>query len=133
MIEIKDTDLPITVAEKIINGTKAYDDASPLAKALYKTITGKDNPVMDMFNIDEIREIANYLLIYANIHDDNDYGVTREYADCEEHTERPIYISDTGKIVQEDENGCLNLTRENAVYRRVMGVKGIKNVKDETF
>ena len=40
MIEINDTDLPITVAEKIISGTKPYVyGATPLTKAVVKAIT----------------------------------------------------------------------------------------------
>ena len=50
MIEINDTDLPITVAEKIITGTKPY------VTALKVTI--------DMFSVDEIKEIADYLMLY---------------------------------------------------------------------
>lgn len=39
MIEIKDTNLPIAVAEKIITGTKPYN-ATPLTKAIAKAVTG---------------------------------------------------------------------------------------------
>lgn len=73
MIEIKDTDMPITVAEKIINGTKNYDNASPMAKAFYKAITGKEDPVTDMYSLNDIKEIADYLMIYVNTHKNDDY------------------------------------------------------------
>ena len=59
MIEINDTDLPITVAEKIINGTKPY------VAALAVTI--------DMFSVDEIKEIATYLMVYYESHKETKY------------------------------------------------------------
>ena len=162
MIEITDNDMPITVAEKIINGTKSFD-ASPVAKAIHKALTGNDNPVMDMFSLNDIKEIADYLMIYVNTHKDDDYedGIEENeekncidcdnmYTDkngyycckkincCNNHNEwipkqKSTYVSDTGRIVQEDENGCLNLVRETAKYQRVMGIKGVKDAKDETF
>ena len=68
MIEIKDTDLPITVAEKIITGTKPYN-ATLLTKAVAKALTGdeKAGDTVDMFDLNEIKEIADYLMVhYAN-------------------------------------------------------------------
>ena len=73
MIEIKDTDLPITVAEKIITGMKPYV-ATPLTKAVVKAITGSDSDsekidmFSDMFSVDEIKEIATYLMVYYESH-----------------------------------------------------------------
>ena len=65
MIEINDTDLPITVAEKIITGTKPYV-ATPLTKAVVKAITGSETAsnTVDMFDLEEIKEIADYLMVY---------------------------------------------------------------------
>ena len=65
MIEIKDTDLPITVAEKIITGTKQYN-ATPLTKAVVKALTGdeKAGDTVDMFDLLEIKEIADHLMTY---------------------------------------------------------------------
>jgi hypothetical protein len=65
MIEINDTDLPITVAEKIITGTKPYV-ATPMVKALAKAITGSEtaSDIVDMFGLEEIKEIADYLMVY---------------------------------------------------------------------
>lgn len=63
MIVINDKDLPITVAEKIVSATKTYD-ASPMLKALTKAITNEDESKEDMFTLDEIKEIADYLMIY---------------------------------------------------------------------
>ena len=73
MIEINDTDLPITVAEKIITGTKHYT-ATPLTKAVVKAITGNESDIetidmfSDMFSVDEIKEIADYLMVYYESH-----------------------------------------------------------------
>lgn len=71
MIEIADNDLPITVAEKIINGTKPYYP-SPAMKSITKAITGVDCDTQDMFNLEEIKEIADYLMVYYNNHSDGD-------------------------------------------------------------
>ena len=49
MIEIRDIDLPITVAEKLITGTR-------------KSILGFS---ADQFDKYELEEIANYLLVYV--------------------------------------------------------------------
>lgn len=69
MIEIYDTDLPITVADKIITGTKPYV-ATLLTKAIAKAITGSETAAksIDMFDIDEIKEIADYLMVYYESH-----------------------------------------------------------------
>ena len=73
MIQIEDTDLPITVAEKIIKGTKP-NNPTPLMKALAKGITGNEHAgeTIDMFDLEEIKEIADYLLVYYNSHKDGD-------------------------------------------------------------
>lgn len=55
MITINDDDLPITVAEKIVRGTWENEII---------TILGKKKP--DMFNVDDIKEIADYLMVYYN-------------------------------------------------------------------
>lgn len=69
MIEINDTDLPITAAEKIITGTKPYV-ATPLTKAVVKAITGSDTAgdTVDMFSLEEIKEISDYLMVYYESH-----------------------------------------------------------------
>ena len=74
MIEIKDTDLPITAAEKIITGTKPYG-ATPLTKAVVKVITGNESDIetIDMFSVDEIKEIADYLMVYYESHKEAKY------------------------------------------------------------
>lgn len=69
MIEIHDTDLPITVANKIITGTKPCV-AMPLTRAIAKAITGSEAAAesIDMFDMDEIKEIADYLMVYYESH-----------------------------------------------------------------
>ena len=73
MIEIYDTDLPITVADKIITGTKPFV-AMPLTRAIAKAITGSETAAesTDMFDIDEIKEIADYLMVYYESHKGGD-------------------------------------------------------------
>lgn len=73
MIEIKDNDMPITVAEKIITGTKPYNP-TPLMRAMGKAITGSDTAcdTLDMFDLEEIKEIADYLMMYYESHKDGD-------------------------------------------------------------
>lgn len=73
MIRIEDDDLPITAAQKIIRGVKP-NNATPAVKALTKAITGSDEAAetMDMFSIEEIKEIADYLMVYYNAHPSGD-------------------------------------------------------------
>lgn len=65
MIQINDNDLPITVAEKLVNGTK-FCSYGPLAKAVAKAVCGdeKIEDLMDMFTLEELKEIADYLIVY---------------------------------------------------------------------
>lgn len=67
MITISDYDLPITVAEKIITGTKPYSP-TPFMKKLIESVNGDEHleNTQDMFSLEEIREIAEYLLTYYN-------------------------------------------------------------------
>ena len=58
MINIEDNDLPITVAQKIISGTRPYTP-TPIEKAFFVEET------VDMFSVAEIKEIAEYLLCYC--------------------------------------------------------------------
>ena len=74
MIQIDDYDLPIRVAEKIIGGTKEVP-ASMLDKAAYKAFTGKEigeTVSKDMFDLEEIKEIADYLMVYYQVHKNGD-------------------------------------------------------------
>ena len=71
MIQIEDNDLPITAAEKIIRGTKLYNP-TPIMKAMSKAITGEDSNTQDMFSQEEIKEIADYLMVYYDSHEAGD-------------------------------------------------------------
>ena len=79
MIQIDDYDLPITAAQKIITGTR-QSTASELAKTVAKCFTGIDSAgdTEDMFTLDEIKEIADYLHVYCDTHKNGDRS--------EEHT-----------------------------------------------
>lgn len=69
MIQINDNDLPIMVAEKIINGTKPYNPTD-----FMKAMTGNEHSsdTQDMFDIEEIKEIADYLMVYYQSHQNGD-------------------------------------------------------------
>lgn len=70
MIQIDDYDLPIQVAEKIIAGTKDVP-----ASALDKMFAGKqigETVSRDMFDLEEIKEIADYLIVYCQAHINGD-------------------------------------------------------------
>ncbi len=73
MFTVEDNDLPITVAEKIIKGTKPYSP-TPMMKTLAKAITGDEHSAdkQDMFSLEEVKEIADYLMCYWNNHQDGD-------------------------------------------------------------
>jgi len=73
MIQINDNDLPITAAEKIINGTKPYNTPDYM-KAIVKAVTGDEHSsdTQDMFELDEIKEIADYLMVYYEAHENGD-------------------------------------------------------------
>ena len=63
MIQISDKDLPITAAKKIIKGTKPFEP-SPMMRLLEIAATGKESAAdtIDMFTLEEIKEIADYLM-----------------------------------------------------------------------
>ena len=70
MIIIEDNDFPIDVATKIIRGTKPID-LSEFQKRLRGFVLPesiKDDETMDMFCIEEIKEIADYLMVYYSSH-----------------------------------------------------------------
>lgn len=71
MFVIKDDDLPITVAYKIITGVKPYK-ATSIEKAFVKAITGDEATTCNMFSIEEIAEIAAYLNAYLSSHPKGD-------------------------------------------------------------
>lgn len=73
MIQINDNDLPITAAEKIISGVKQYNPTL-FEKSLAVAFVGNDEAgnTVDMFNLEEIKEIADYLMVYYNTHINGD-------------------------------------------------------------
>lgn len=73
MITINDNDLPIIVAEKIINGTKP-NNPTPAMRTVAKVLTGNENAAdtVDMFYLEDIKEIADYLLVYYDSHRNGD-------------------------------------------------------------
>ena len=74
MIQIEDNDMPIQVAGKIIGGTKEKP-ATPLDKAAHRVFVGEeigDTVSVDMFDLEEIKEIADYLMVYYQSHMNGD-------------------------------------------------------------
>lgn len=73
MIQIDDNDLPITAAEKIINGTKPYN-RTDFMKILTKIVVGDEYAcdTQDMFTLEDIKEIADYLMVYYLAHQNGD-------------------------------------------------------------
>lgn len=61
MITINDDDLPITVVEKLITGTK--QEKNGLIGVILQ---------VDMFSQEDLREIARYLLTYDMCHPNGD-------------------------------------------------------------
>ena len=73
MIQINDNDLPVTVADKIIKGVKP-NNPTPFMQSLSKAITGDEHASenVDMFDLEEIKEIADYLIVYYEAHKNGD-------------------------------------------------------------
>ena len=70
MIIIDDLDSPVQAAAKIIHGTRPVD-LSLVEKRLRACLMPdsiKDDDTMDMYELDEIKEIADYLMVYYNAH-----------------------------------------------------------------
>lgn len=81
MITIENNDLPITVAEKIIKGTKPRNEDDALSVFLRiifgdPKVTREEGEdaleTVDMFTLEEIEEIARYLLLYCEAHKSGD-------------------------------------------------------------
>lgn len=72
MITIYDDDLPISVAERIITGTKPHNSTLSEVFARACGASEEDAKTCDMFSIEEIKEIADYLMIYCNNHQNGD-------------------------------------------------------------
>ena len=71
MIQINDYDLPIQVAGKIISGTKDVSASiSDKAACAFAGKKIKETVHKDMFELEEIKEIADYLMVYYRAHTD---------------------------------------------------------------
>lgn len=73
MIQINDNDRPIEVAQKLVTGTKIVT-LNTLQKAI-RNVMVNDNSAeveFDMFSLEEIKEIIDYLTIYYKAHKDAD-------------------------------------------------------------
>ena len=72
MITINDNDMPITVAEKLIRGTKHYE-TTPMTHMVLKALGSEDMlDEIDMFSLEELKEMAAYLIVYYEAHKDGD-------------------------------------------------------------
>lgn len=74
MIQIEDYDMPITVAEKLVSGTKEVT-LTPIAETIRRAIVGEelgDKTTGDMFDLEENKEIADYLMVYYQAHQNGD-------------------------------------------------------------
>ena len=69
MIKIDNTDTPIEVAQKIINGTMEVE-ANMVDKAMMRAFGCKEVEKIRraLFDLEELKEIAGYLLVYCNTH-----------------------------------------------------------------
>ena len=69
MIQINDNDQPIEVAQKLVTGTKIVT-LGPLSRSVRKAVTGEDSEEAeeDMFSLEEIKEIIDYLTVYYEAH-----------------------------------------------------------------
>ena len=73
MIQINDNDQPIEVVQKLVTGTRVVK-LNAMQKAL-RTVMENDNSEeceIDMFSMEEIKEIIDYLTIYYEAHKDGD-------------------------------------------------------------
>ena len=72
MIRLKGYDTPIEAARKFIEGTSVYEyEESEILKATTKVLTGKEYQSRKeerIFTLEEIKEIADYLIVYYDAH-----------------------------------------------------------------
>lgn len=72
MIQIEDNDSPITVAQKLIQGTKSVGITPAMRLGAALGLRPVPEPgaqiEVDMYSDAEIREIADYLLTYSKYH-----------------------------------------------------------------
>ena len=102
MIQINGNDLPITVAEKIITGKEPYEP-SLMEKAIIKTFTSKEfiPTTRDMFNDEEVKEIADYLLEYYKHHKDIDSEDTVDNSEEAESPDETVFMNQIALAIME--------------------------------
>lgn len=74
MITIEDNDMPITVADKLISATK-LQKTTPWSRLGRIILDGEDpgsdkDIRVDTFDLEDLEEIANYLLVYVKRYKD---------------------------------------------------------------
>lgn len=70
MITIEDHDTPIQAAAKIIYGTRPLKEEEK--KSLFQTLNIVAAPYeADMFDVDELQEIADYISLWCSRHKDD--------------------------------------------------------------
>jgi len=69
MIQINDNDQPIEVVQKLVTGTKTVT-LNATQKAIRSIIANdkSDEAEFDMFSLEEIKEIIDYLTVYYEAH-----------------------------------------------------------------
>ena len=72
MIQIDDLDMPITAAQKIITGTKPNPIAGSLIAKAVESTMGASLDTVDMFSVEDIKEISIYLMTYYMAHKGDD-------------------------------------------------------------
>ena len=68
MIQIEDYDMPIVAAEKIIRGKRPYNPNLLQKAILYAPGEKIEDKTEDMYEVSELREIADYLYVFCNAH-----------------------------------------------------------------
>ena len=75
MITIEDNDMPITVADKLICALRPQKN-TVLHRFTQVIVNGvsedKEEIMVDMFDFDDLEEIANYLLVYVKRYKDGE-------------------------------------------------------------
>jgi len=77
MIQINDNDQPIEVAQKLVTGTKIVT-LNSVQRAL-RGVLAQDNSdecEFDMFSLEEIKEIIDYLTVYYEAHKEGEENET---------------------------------------------------------
>lgn len=72
MVIIYDNDLPITAAERLITATRPIK--MPLLQKITQAVPEggkpKEETLVDMYDLDDLEEIARYIMIYVNRYKD---------------------------------------------------------------